>query len=61
VAALAQLRCTRCGDVIGVYEPMVVVRGADEARETSRAADPALPLVGAEHFHSECYAAMSRA
>jgi hypothetical protein len=57
---LAHLRCTRCGDVIGVYEPIVVVRGGDEVRETSRAAEAALPLAGAEHFHSECYAAMSR-
>jgi len=61
MAALAQLRCTHCGDVIGVYEPMVVVRVGDAARETSRAADPELPRAGDEHFHSECYAAMSRA
>jgi hypothetical protein len=60
-AALAHPRCTRCGDVIGVYEPMVVVRGEREGRETSRAAEAELPLAGAEHFHRECYAAMARA
>ena len=57
----AHLRCTRCDDVIGVYEPMVVVRWGDEARESSCAAEAALPLAGAEHFHSACYAAISRA
>ena len=50
------IRCARCGDVIGVYEPLVVsVSG--EARETARAAEPSLPLPGGEHFHRACYLA----
>ncbi len=35
------MRCGRCGEVIGVYEPLVhVIDGI--AHKTSRAADPAL-------------------
>jgi hypothetical protein len=37
-----------------VYEPFVLVVG-DEARETSRAAEPALPLDSGEHYHRSCY------
>ena len=48
-------RCTACGDVIGVYEPTVVV---DElgVRHTSLAADPDMQLKpGAGHYHRSCY------
>jgi hypothetical protein len=51
------LRCEHCGDVIGVYEPLVVRLG-DEIRETSRAAEPELPLAHAQHYHRECFAAL---
>ncbi len=54
------MRCAHCGDVIGVYEP-VVVRSGDLVRESSRAAEPSLPLPRAEHFHRDCFAAMERA
>lgn len=50
-----RLRCARCGDVIGIYEPLIVVSG-DRVRETSLAAEPELPLAGAEHYHRACYA-----
>jgi hypothetical protein len=40
--------------VIGVYEPLVV-RLADGFRETSLAADPELPVAGADHFHLACW------
>jgi hypothetical protein len=40
--------------VIGVYEPFVLVIG-DEARETSRAAEPAAALESGEHYHRSCY------
>lgn len=33
--------CAHCGEVIGVYEPIIVVQSGD-ARETSRAAEPEL-------------------
>jgi hypothetical protein len=48
------VRCGHCGAVIGVYEPMIVVRDGD-AWETSRAAEP-LPLHGAEFYHRDCFA-----
>lgn len=49
------LRCKRCGEVIGVYEPMVVyAKGL--ARTTSRAAEPDLEAVAAAHYHRDCYA-----
>jgi hypothetical protein len=52
-------RCVRCGDVIGVYEPVVVCLD-DEVRESSRAAEPSLPLPRAEHFHRDCFASTKR-
>jgi peptide subunit release factor RF-3 len=54
------LRCTHCGDVIGVYEPLIV-RVGDDVRETSRAADPEVPVPAAEHFHRDCFTALKRA
>ena len=53
------LRCEHCGDVIGVYEPLIV-RSGDDVRETSRAAEPELPLPRAQHYHRECFAALKR-
>ena len=53
------LRCTRCGDVIGVYEPLVAQTG-DEVRETSRAAEPDVAEHGAQLYHRECFAALKR-
>jgi hypothetical protein len=44
----------RCAKVIGVYEPLVV-RSRGEVRETSLAAEPDLPVSGAEHFHLACW------
>lgn len=49
-----KVMCQHCERVIGVYEPLIVVLGG-EARETSRAAEPTLPLDGAEHYHRDCY------
>ena len=47
-------RCRRCGEPIGVYEPLVVVvDGA--ARLTSRAAEPAVSTAPGEHYHFECH------
>lgn len=53
------MRCVRCGDVIGVYEPLVACVG-DAARETSRAAEPDVGDHGAELYHRECFAALAR-
>jgi hypothetical protein len=45
------LYCQRCGEVIGVYEPLVVANSS-QARITSRAAEPALPADGSYCHHS---------
>lgn len=45
------LYCQRCGEVIGVYEPLVV-DGKTPTRVTSRAAEPALPSSGCYSHHS---------
>jgi hypothetical protein len=50
------VRCAHCDDVIGVYEPVVVVLDGGEVRETSRAAEPNLTTRRA--FHRECWAAL---
>ena len=52
---LSDLTCAACGDVIGVYEPLIVV---DESgvRETSRAAEPRLARGRGRHYHRECHA-----
>lgn len=49
-----RLRCNFCGDVIGVYEPLMHVFGGT-TRPTSRAADPGLSLAAGEHYHLACY------
>jgi hypothetical protein len=49
------LRCHHCDDVIGVYEPMVVL-ASGQLRNTSRAAEQDYePSVG-ECYHRACYA-----
>lgn len=49
-----KMRCNHCEEVIGVYEPLVVVVEG-EPRESSRAAEPGLPVDSAEHYHRACY------
>jgi hypothetical protein len=49
-----EFRCRRCGDLIGVYEPLVVC-SKDGAHTTSRAAEPGLEATGATHYHRACY------
>lgn len=49
-----ELRCQHCGDLIGVYEPLV--RLADgHPHETSRAAHPNPGDCGVPCFHRSCY------
>jgi hypothetical protein len=48
------LRCAHCGDVIGVYEPLVIVDQAG-MRLSSRAAEPGLVGDLAEHYHRSCH------
>jgi hypothetical protein len=48
-------RCHHCGDVIGTYEPMIVVADG-ETRNTSRAAELATGEPTGECYHQSCYA-----
>jgi hypothetical protein len=48
------LRCEHCGEVIGVYEPLIV-RADSEVRETSRAADSQLSPEHGEYYHLDCH------
>lgn len=50
-----KLTCDYCGQVIGVYEPMVVI-AAGHARETSRAAEQVAAAAPRPHYHRDCYA-----
>jgi hypothetical protein len=52
---MKRLRCELCGEVIGVYEPLVVCSG-QHVRTTSRAAEPDLKAGGSAHYHHDCYA-----
>jgi hypothetical protein len=49
------LRCQRCGDVIGTYEPMIVLNDG-AMHETSTAANPNLASERGEHYHRACFA-----
>jgi hypothetical protein len=49
------MTCGHCGDVIGTYEPLVLVCGG-QARMTSVAAEPRVDGEPGEHFHRSCYA-----
>jgi hypothetical protein len=46
--------CDYCQEVIGIYEPAVVVRNED-IRETSRAAEPTIGAEPAGLYHRACY------
>jgi hypothetical protein len=49
------LRCEHCEEVIGVYEPMIVLDGG-RARATSKAAErDDTWMLGGECFHAACY------
>ena len=50
------VRCHHCGDVIGVYEPLVTLADG-QPRETSRALDPSAgdSRAGGAHYHRACY------
>ena len=56
---VSTLRCERCGDVIGVYEPLVYVSNGC-VTETSRAAEPDLSFAGRECCHARCFEGPAR-
>jgi hypothetical protein len=47
-------RCQRCGDVLGVYEPLILISD-DFPRVTSRAAEPHLFPTIEPGYHKTCY------
>ncbi|MFI5004164.1 MAG: hypothetical protein ACHQE6_04040 [Solirubrobacterales bacterium] len=49
-----RLRCRLCGDVIGVYEPLVMLLGGHPLR-TSLAAEPSLAGAVGDAYHGGCY------
>jgi hypothetical protein len=51
------LRCAQCGDVIGVYEPLILVTNGSP-RATSLASDPAVSRAPGEPYHRACYDTM---
>ncbi len=53
-AAMERFLCEVCGDVIGVYEPLVM-RMIESERMTSRAAEPELRARDGAYFHRECH------
>jgi hypothetical protein len=52
--AMERFLCEACGDVVGVYEPLVM-RTAENQRTTSRAAEPELRAGDGAYFHRECH------
>jgi hypothetical protein len=48
-----QLRCRQCGDLIGVYEPLILLEHG-QLLETSRAAYPNR-AEGGQCFHRKCW------
>jgi hypothetical protein len=50
-------KCPCCGEVIGVYEPLIVVEDSGP-RSSSFAAEPQLARAGGERYHRACYAAL---
>jgi hypothetical protein len=47
------LRCDRCGELLGVYEPLIALEG-DALRGTSLAAERTAPA-GATYLHRACH------
>ncbi|HME03914.1 MAG TPA: hypothetical protein VKG38_12910 [Solirubrobacteraceae bacterium] len=48
------LRCHHCDDVIGMYEPMVVLCDG-QARDSSRSVEPDGGGLGSECYHRDCF------
>ena len=49
------MRCGHCGEVIGIYEPLVLAHEG-LARATSVAGEPQIAAEPGERFHGTCYA-----
>jgi hypothetical protein len=53
------LRCHHCGDVIGVYEPLIALIDG-QTHETSRAGAQDSAAVVEEYYHRDCYTGSQR-
>jgi hypothetical protein len=51
---MQELRCSHCGQAIGVYEPLMALADGGP-RETSRAAEPQALGPGEQCWHRGCY------
>jgi hypothetical protein len=58
MSACETIRCRQCGDVIGVYEPMILLL-EDEASVTSGAAANRRVPADARRLHTACFALLS--
>ena len=48
------IHCPHCGDVIGVYEPLIVIVEG-EAVQTSRAATQGELTLAGPYYHASCF------
>ena len=48
------VRCNHCGEIIGVYEPLITLMEG-QALETSRAVEPLAGAMGTRIYHRACY------
>jgi hypothetical protein len=55
MSACETTRCRRCGDVIGVYEPMVLLLDDEAGMASGAAANRRIP-VHAPRLHADCFA-----
>ena len=49
--------CDHCGHMVGVFEPLIVAEHG-RVRETSRNAEPCLPLIDTTYYHRACYSSL---
>jgi hypothetical protein len=49
-----RLRCSLCGEAIGVYEPLIAIERG-RARQSSCAAEPEIGRAAGEFRHRECH------
>jgi hypothetical protein len=54
------LRCDGCYDIIGTYEPLVVITSG-RPHYTSYASEPELCVESESHFHRSCFETHSEA
>lgn len=54
-------RCARCGDVVGVYEPAVLVVDDGTIRDTSIAAERTSNAAAGAWHHRDCFFSVAEA